>query len=61
MARFNANISLIFLIATSRAFHCRSPPTEKALFANFVLVAGVRRPEPAAAESVKILVVVSAM
>ena len=66
MARLNADTSVMFLIATGRAFHSHAPATEKALSefcsgARYVELAGVRRSEPAAARNPRILVVVSAM
>ena len=67
MARLTADTSVMFLIATGRAFHSRGPATERALSPNFVLVRGMsnslvfadrnlQRPE-----IVKIVIVVSAM
>ena len=38
MTRLNADTSVMFLIATGRAFHSRGPAKEKALSPNFVLV-----------------------
>ena len=67
MARLNADTSVIFLIATGRAFHSRSPATGKALSQNFVLVRGMSNSLVFADRSllwpeiVEILVVVSAM
>ena len=67
MARLNTDTSVMFLIATGRAFHSCGPATEKALSSNFILVRGMSNsllfadqslPWP---EIVEILVVVSAM
>ena len=67
MKRLNADTSVMFLIATGRAFHSRGPAAEKALSPNFVLVRDMSNslmfvdrslPQP---EIVEILVVVSAM
>ena len=41
MARLIADTSVMFLIATGRAFHSRGPAAEKALSPNFVLVRGM--------------------
>ena len=40
-ARLNADTSVMFLIATGRAFHSRGPATEKALSPNCVLLRGM--------------------
>ena len=67
MARLNADTSVMFLIATCKAFHSRGPATEKALSPNFVLVHGMSNSLVFADGSllwpgiVEILVVVSAM
>ena len=67
MPRLNADISVMFLIATSRVFYSRGSFTEKALSPNYVLVQGMSnllmfadgsRPRPGI---VKILVVLFAI
>ena len=67
MAYLNADTLAMFLIVTGRVFHFRGPATEKARSSNFALVRGMSNSLVFAdrsllrSQSVKILVVVSAM